>query len=95
MFLWISGFLKGDEAGDFLKFEHTVQPERESSILDVLGWKSLDEAEDGEWHLTDEQARKIAVVLNQQLPTELELYIGVRESILLKSNSLSGVTTPN
>lgn len=78
MFLWISGFLKGDEAGDFLKFEHTVQPECESAILDVLGWKSLDEAEDGEWHLTDEQAQKIAEVINQQLPTELELFIGVR-----------------
>ncbi|MCS3838546.1 hypothetical protein HNR03_003154 [Pseudomonas sp. JAI111] len=78
MFLWISGFLKGDEAGDFLKFEHTVRPECESAILDVLGWKSLDEAADGETHLTDEQAQKIAEVINQQLPTELELFIGVR-----------------
>ncbi|SDP11460.1 hypothetical protein SAMN04489798_4740 [Pseudomonas arsenicoxydans] len=90
MFLWISGFLKGDDAGDFLKFEHTVRPECESAILDVFGWKSLDEAADDEWHLTSEQAQKIAAVLNQPLPTELELFIGVRDSILLKSNSLSG-----
>jgi hypothetical protein len=79
MFLWISGFLKGDEAGDFLKFEHTVQPEYESAVMDVFGWKSLDEAADGETHLTGEQTRKLAAVLNQQLPTELELFIGVRE----------------
>jgi len=79
MFLWISGFLKGDEAGDFLKFEHTIRPENESAVMDAFGWKSLDEAADGETHLTDEQTRKIAAVLNQQLPTELELFIGVRE----------------
>ncbi|QZP32032.1 pyocin S6 family toxin immunity protein [Pseudomonas sp. DR48] len=79
MFLWISGFLKGDEAGDFLKFEHTVRPENENAVMDAFGWKSLDEAADGETHLTGEQTRKIAAVLNQQLPTKLELFIGVRE----------------
>ncbi|RON50240.1 pyocin S6 family toxin immunity protein [Pseudomonas frederiksbergensis] len=61
MFLWISGFLKDDVEDDSLKYEHTVRPEFEVAIMDILGWNSLDESTDGEWLLTGEQARQIGV----------------------------------
>jgi hypothetical protein len=79
MFLWISGFLKGDDEDDSLKYDLTVRPELEVAVMGVLGWKSLDESADGEWLLTGEQVQQIAKVLNEQLPTELDLFIGVRE----------------
>ncbi|MHC8401409.1 pyocin S6 family toxin immunity protein [Pseudomonas sp. MDT1-17] len=79
MFLWISGFLKGDGEDDSLKYELTVRPEFEDAIISCLGWKSLNESADGEWLLTGEQVQQIAKALNEQLPTELDLFIGVRE----------------
>ena len=78
MFLWISGFLKGDDEDDSLKYDLDVQPEHEAAVLGILGWKSLEESPDGEWLLTNEQAQEIAVAVNEQLPTELDLFIGVR-----------------
>jgi hypothetical protein len=79
MFLWISGFLKSDDKDDSLKFELIVQPEFEGFVMSILGWKSLDESADGEWLLSDEQVQKIASALNEQLPSDLDLFIGVRE----------------
>ncbi|KPG97104.1 hypothetical protein AEQ67_16770 [Pseudomonas sp. RIT-PI-q] len=79
MFLWISGFLKGDVEDDSLKYELTVRPQFEALVMGCLGWKSLDESADGEWLLTDEQVQQIAIALNERLPTELDLFIGVRE----------------
>lgn len=79
MFLWISGFLKGDVEDDSLKYELTVRPQFEALVIDCLGWKSLDESADGEWLLTGEQVQQIAIALNERLPTELDLFIGVRE----------------
>lgn len=79
MFLWISGFLKGDIEDDSLKYELTVRPQFEALVMDCLGWKSLDESSDGEWLLTGEQVQKVSIALNERLPTELDLFIGVRE----------------
>jgi len=79
MFLWISGFLKGDGEDDSLKFNLTVRPEFEVAVMDVLGWKSLSESADGEWLLTGDQVQRIALSLGDQLPTGLDLFIGVRE----------------
>ena len=79
MFLWISGFLKNSDEDDSLKYDLTVRPEFEVAVMDVLGWKSLDESADGEWLLTGEQVKQVAKALNEQLPTDLDLFIGVRE----------------
>ena len=79
MFLWISGFLKDSAEDDSLKYDLTVRPEFEVAVMDVLGWKNLDESADGEWLLTGEQVQQVAKALNEQLPTELDLFIGVRE----------------
>lgn len=79
MFLWISGFLKDSDEDDSLKYDLTIRPEFEVAVMDVLGWKSLDESADGEWLLTGEQVQQVAKALNEQLPTDLDLFIGVRE----------------
>jgi hypothetical protein len=78
MFLWISGFLKGDDEDDSLKYDLDVQPKHEAAVMRILGWNSLDESPDGEWLLTNEQVQEIAVAVNEQLPMELDLFIGVR-----------------
>lgn len=78
MLLWISGFLKGDVEDDSLKYDLIVQPEHELAVLGILGWKNLEESPNGEWLLTSEQAQAIAAAVNMQLPTELDLFIGVR-----------------
>ncbi|VVM58624.1 hypothetical protein PS662_01190 [Pseudomonas fluorescens] len=78
MFLWISGFLKGDDEDDSLKYDHTVLPEFEAAVMEVLGWDSLVGSPDGEWLLTSNQVEKIALLINEPLPTALDLFIGVR-----------------
>lgn len=79
MFLWISGFLKDSDEDDSLKYDLTIRPEFEVAVMDVLGGRSLDESADGEWLLTGEQVQQVAKALNEQLPTDLDLFIGVRE----------------
>lgn len=78
MFLWITGFLKGDVEDDSLKFKRTVRPESEAEVLKLLGWKSLEDSEGGEWLLNDSQVHEISKALDEQLPAELDLFIGVR-----------------
>lgn len=78
MHLWISGFLDEDNEDDSLKYSLTVLPEFEQAVMDILGWRSLAAECDGELLLTTEQIRKISTAINEQLPTELDLFIGVR-----------------
>ncbi|HEX8540713.1 MAG TPA: pyocin S6 family toxin immunity protein [Pseudomonas sp.] len=78
MFLWITGFLQGDDEDDSLKYDLIVKPERELAVLGILSWKSLEESPDGEWLLTSEQVEQIAIAVNEQLPTGLDLFVGVR-----------------
>lgn len=94
MFLWISGFLKGNDEDDALKYELTVGLEFESAVLAAMGWKTLGKSPDGEWLLTPDQAQKIGMAVNQQLPPELDLFIGTREvtspmSLIYQNPSLS------
>ena len=42
-----------------------------------MGWKSLAESPDGEWLLTDEQSQRIAVAVDELLPSDLDLFIAV------------------
>ncbi|SEM81771.1 hypothetical protein SAMN04487857_105219 [Pseudomonas sp. ok272] len=78
MHLWISGFLAEDNEDDSLKYSLTVLPEFEQMVMDILGWKNLAAECDGELELTREQVRKISLALNEKLPMELDMFIGVR-----------------
>jgi hypothetical protein len=46
--------------------------------MDILGWQSLAAECDGELLLTSGQVQQISTAINEQLPTELDLFIGVR-----------------
>ena len=78
MFLEITGFLAGDNEDDSIKFEFDVRPEVEQAVMDVLGWDSLAAEANGELPLTGEQVQQLEIAIQQSLPKELELFIGVR-----------------
>ena len=78
MFLEITGFSATGSEDSSIKFELDLPSEYESTVLEILGWKSLAAECDGEQQLTDEQIRKISSAINEILPMDLELYIGVR-----------------
>ena len=77
MRLCITGFLKGDSDDTALKYELDVGLGSEQAVLEVMGWKSLAESPDGEWLLTDEQSQRIAVAVDELLPSDLDLFIAV------------------
>lgn len=78
MFLEVTGFLAGDSEDSSIKFELDIRPEFEQTVMGILGWKSLAAECDGELPLTNEQVREISSAINEQLPIELDLFIGVR-----------------
>ncbi|PTT28506.1 pyocin S6 family toxin immunity protein [Pseudomonas sp. HMWF021] len=77
MYLCISGFLIDSAEDDSLKFELDLDTTFNDRILKILDHKSLNEMARGEWLLTTEQAQKIALLINQELPNDLKLFIGV------------------
>ncbi|WP_019408365.1 pyocin S6 family toxin immunity protein [Pseudomonas psychrophila] len=78
MLLWISGFLKGDDEDDSLKYDLTVKPEYEAAVMAIFGRKSLDQSPEGEWLLTNDQIKQLSIAIDEHLPIDLELYMGVR-----------------
>lgn len=60
-----------------LKYELSVPPEFEPAVLEVMGWQSVSGSPDGEWLLTGEQSHQIAAAINEHLPDDLDLFIGV------------------
>ncbi|NUU34552.1 pyocin S6 family toxin immunity protein [Pseudomonas sp. C2B4] len=78
MFLEITGFLAGKNEDDSIKFELDVSPEFEQAVMGILGWDSLAAEANGELPLTDGQVQQLEIAIQQSLPKELELFIGVR-----------------
>ncbi|KAA0945073.1 MULTISPECIES: pyocin S6 family toxin immunity protein [unclassified Pseudomonas] len=77
MYLCITGFLPDSFEDNSLKYELDVAPELEQRVMDILGWKSLDAEADGELPLTREQVSQIADVVEESLPDNLDMFIGV------------------
>ncbi|UWF51299.1 pyocin S6 family toxin immunity protein [Pseudomonas sp. N3-W] len=77
MYLCITGFLPDSFEDSSLKYELDVLPEFEQRVMDILGWKSLDAEADGELPLTREQVSQIADVVEESLPDNLDMFIGV------------------
>jgi hypothetical protein len=78
MFLEITGFLPPDNEDDLIKFSLDVTPELEQRVMDVLGWESLEAEIVGDLQLTATQVEQISSVINELLPQDLDLFIGVR-----------------
>jgi len=77
MYLCIPGFLPDSFEDRSLKYELDVAPELEQRVMDILGWKSLEAEADGELPLTREQVSQIAYVVEESLPDNLDMFIGV------------------
>lgn len=77
MHLCITGFFSDDSDDTSLKYERVVPSQFEPAVLEVLGWPSLAESPDGEWLLTGDQSQRIATAINEQLPSDLDLFIGL------------------
>lgn len=77
MYLCISGFLIDSAEDDSLKFELDLDTTFNDQIMKILGHTSLNKMARGEWLLTNEQAQKIALLIKQELPSDLKLFMGV------------------
>lgn len=77
MYLCISGFLPDSAEDDSLKFELDLSSSFNDQIVQLLGHQSLNEMASGEWLLTTEEAQQIALLINQPIPSDLKLFIGV------------------
>ena len=80
MYLCISGFLPNDPEDDLIKFELDVDHSFNDQIVQALGHKSINAMAEGEWQLTSEQAARISEILGQELPIDLNLFVGVEVS---------------
>lgn len=77
MYLCISGFLPDSTKDDSLKFELVLDASFNDQIVKLLGHKSLNQMASGEWLLTIEQVQQLALLINQPIPGDLNLFIGV------------------
>lgn len=77
MYLCITGFLPGDNEDTSLKYELDVSPVFEQAIISLLEHKSLNEMASGEWLLTTNQVKQIAALINEPIPLDLDVFIGV------------------
>jgi hypothetical protein len=78
VYLEITGFFPEDHEDDFIQFELDVDSKFEPAIMVILGWESLAEEVVGELPLSIAQVRQIERVIQQPLPENLDLFIGVR-----------------
>lgn len=78
MYLLITGFLPEESGDDSLKYELAVPADHEREVTEVLGWKGLAEEGDGELLLDPEQVNSIAQAIQESLPNDLDLFIGIR-----------------
>ncbi|MNL12917.1 hypothetical protein D3C87_1338000 [compost metagenome] len=76
MYLCITGFLSDNE-DDSLKFELNLDSSFNDQIVQLLGHRSLNAMAEGLWPLTSEQIAQIFELIEQSIPTDLEILIGV------------------
>ena len=77
MYLCITGFLPGDNGDTSLKYELKVPSAFQQPIVSLLGHKSLNAMASVEWLLTADQVKQIAALINEPLPLDLDVFIGV------------------
>lgn len=76
MYLHITGFLPAPNTDDSLKFERVLQGDLVVDSLEIMDWKSLDEAGGWETEITPDQAKLFAKLLDEPMIVELALFIG-------------------
>ncbi|MEE8874378.1 pyocin S6 family toxin immunity protein [Pseudomonas helleri] len=76
MHLQLTGFLPAPNTDDSLKFERVLQGDLVVDSLEIMDWKSLDEAGGWETEITPDQARLFAKLLDKPTIVDLALFIG-------------------
>ena len=76
MYLHITGFLPVPNTDDSLKFERVLQGDLVVDSLEIMDWKSLDEAGGWETEITPDQAKLFAKLLDEPTIVDLALFIG-------------------
>ncbi|MDD2049944.1 pyocin S6 family toxin immunity protein [Pseudomonas putida] len=77
MYLCITGFLPDNFEDTSLKYELAIDATFNNQIVQLLGHKILSEMASGEWLLSADQVLQIATLINEQIPSELDIFIGV------------------
>ncbi len=78
MFLCIAGFFPDGHENEFVQFELDVAPEFNQTVLDLVGWNSLEEGvKHGVVALIATQVRQIENVLGKPIPSDLDICISV------------------
>ncbi|OLF53895.1 pyocin S6 family toxin immunity protein [Pseudomonas chlororaphis] len=78
MYLCIAGFFPDGHENEFVQFELDVASEFNQTVLDLVGWSSLEEGvRHGVVELTATQARQIESVLGKAIPSDLDICITV------------------
>ena len=76
MYLQMTGFLPEPDPDDSLKFKQALGGDLEADALEIMGWKSLEDAGGWETEVSPDQAILFAKLLGQPQLVKLTLFIG-------------------
>ena len=76
MYFQMTGFLPEPDPDDSLKFKQALGGDLEADALEIMGWKSLEDAGGWETEVSPDQAILFAKLLGQPQLVELTLFIG-------------------
>lgn len=76
MYFQMTGFLPEPDPDDSLKFKQALGGDLEAAALEIMGWKSLEDAGGWETEVSPDQAILFAKLLGQPQLVELTLFIG-------------------
>lgn len=76
MYLQMTGFLPEPDPDDSLKFKQALGGDLEADALEIMGWKSLEDAGGWETEVSPDQAILFVKLLGQPQLVDLTLFIG-------------------
>ena len=76
MYFQRTGFLPEPDPDDSLKFNQALGGDLEADALEIMGWKSLEDAGGWETEVSPDQAILFAKLLGQPQLVDLTLFIG-------------------
>ena len=76
MYLQMTGFLPEPDPDDSLKFKQALGGDLEADALEIMGWKSLEDAGGWETEVSPDQATLFAKLLGEPQLVDLTLFIG-------------------
>jgi hypothetical protein len=77
MNLNLIGFFPEGNEDQLIKYDLDIPSKFESEILLMLGQSSLGKMAGADWPISTEQAQKVALMLNEKLPSGLDFFMTV------------------